>query len=246
VLATAVDACNNSAQCSFSVTVLGPLGVKSNVLAEMIALRASTPLDESFAEKFDFVILHLQNSLSPAYWIDQTHLQPDGGNTALNEEKLAANMLDVIKSSRQCPVDPAILQGLITRILKSDRLLAIISIQEATSAGLNARKIAAALAEVAKGDEEAVAGRFANAIEHYRNAWRHAIQLRLQASVDTEGKTRLRFVGQIGQSYWIEVSADMVHWSPLGTGTADAQGNVQFTDPNAANQPLRYYRVVEQ
>jgi hypothetical protein len=172
VLATAVDSSSNSSQCTFTVTVLGAQGVKSNVLAELIALRASTPLNQSFAVKFDYAILHLRNSLNPAYWIDQTHLQPAGGNMALNEEKLAANMLGVIMHSGKCPVDPAVLQGFIARILKADRLLAIISIQEAASAGVSARKVAQCVAAVAKGDEEAAAGRFANAIEHYRNAWR--------------------------------------------------------------------------
>jgi len=246
VQATAVDACTNASQCSFTVTVLGAQGVKSNVLAELIALRASTTLDESFAVKFDYAILHLQNSLNPAYWIDQTHLQPKGGNTALNEEKLAVNMLDVIMESARCPVDPAILQGFINRILKSDRLLAIISIQDAANAGLNAKKVAQDYAMVAKGDEEAAAGRYANAIEHYRNAWRHAIQLRLQVSVDAEGGTKVRFVGNNSKSYLIEVSTDLVNWVPLGTCKADAEGNVQFTDPNGGNQPLRFYRAVEQ
>jgi hypothetical protein len=245
VQATAMDACSNSASCAFSVTVLGAYGVKSNVLAQLIALRASTPLDQSFAVKFDYAILHLQNSLNAAYWIDQTHLQPRGGNTALNEEKLAAKELGVIMDSNQCPVDPAVLQGFINRILKSDRLLAIISIQEAASAGLNAKKIAEDLDMVAKGDEEAAAGRYANAIEHYRNAWRHAIQLRLQVSLAADGSARLNFVGNNSKSFLIEVSSDMVNWVSLGTCKADNEGNAQFTDSNAANRSLRFYRAVE-
>ena len=39
VQATAMDACTNVSQCAFTVTVLGAQGVKSNVLAELIALR---------------------------------------------------------------------------------------------------------------------------------------------------------------------------------------------------------------
>ena len=45
VQATAMDACTNASQCGFTVTVLGAQGVKSNVLAELIALRASATLD---------------------------------------------------------------------------------------------------------------------------------------------------------------------------------------------------------
>jgi hypothetical protein len=32
------------------------------------------------------------------------------------------------------------------------------------------------------GDQAAAAGNYANAVEHYRNAWRHVIQLQPQAA----------------------------------------------------------------
>jgi hypothetical protein len=242
----ATDGCSNSAQCSFTVTVLGAQGVKSNVLAQLIALWSNAILTKSFAQKFDAAIQHLADSLNPAYWINQTHLQPRSGNTAMNEEELAVNKLEDIMGSRKCPVAPAVLQGFIDRIVKCDRLLATISIQDAANAGLNARRIAEALAMVAKGDHEAAAGHYANAIEHYRNAWRHVLQLRLQVSLNPDGTTRLQFMGNNNKSYLIEVSPDMVNWVSSGTCTADAEGNVEFTDPNATHQPLRFYRAVEQ
>ena len=164
----------------------------------------------------------------------------------MNEEKLAVSKLWEIMESQKCPVDPAMLQGFIDRIVKCDRLLAMISIQDAARAGLNPKKVAEDLAMVAKGDREAAAGHYANAIEHYRNAWRHALQLCLQVSVNPDGTMRVRFVGNDSKSYGIEVSTDMVNWVPLGTAAADAEGNVEFTDPNTAHQPLRFYRAVEQ
>ncbi len=246
VQATAMDACTNASQCGFTVTVLGAQGVKSNVLAELIALRAGTTLDESFGVKFDSAIQHLQDSLKPGYWIDQTHLHPKSGNTAMNEEKLAANKLAEIMEAKECPVQPAVLQGFIDRIVRCDRLLAIISIQDAANAGLNAKKVAQDYAMVAKGDREADAGHYANAIEHYRNAWRHALQLQLQVSVNPDGSTRLQFVANGSTSYLIEVSTDLVNWVSLGTCTAAADGDVAFNDPNPANQQVRFYRAVEQ
>ena len=177
VQATAVDECSNSSSCLSTVTVLGPQGVKSNVLAELTSLRASANLDRSFAAKFDYVILHLESSLNPAYWVDETHLHAMGGNAALNEEKLAANMLGGIMGAKKSPIAPAVLQGFINRILKADRLLAMISIQEAANAGQDPKKIAESLRAVAQGDDEAAAGRYANAIEHYRNAWRQGLRV---------------------------------------------------------------------
>ena len=242
----ATDGGSNSVQCSFTVTVLGAQGVKSNVLAQLVALRASVVLTEAFAQVFDDAILNLGNSLNPAYWIDQTHLQPRVGNTAMIEEKLTAGELKGIMEANKCPVDPAVLQGFIDRIVKSDRLLAVISIQDATKAGLSARKVAEALAMVAAGDRAAAAGYYANAIEDYRLAWRHVLQLRLQVSLNADGTTHLQFVGGNSQSYRIEMSTDMVKWASLGTCTADAEGNVEFSDPNVAKQSLRFYRAVEQ
>jgi len=228
------------------VTVMGAQGVKSNVLAELIALRAGTTLGESFAAKFDSAIQHLQDSLNPAYWIDQTHLQAKSGNVAMNEEKLAAGKLAEIMEAKGCPVEAAVLQGLIDRIVRCDRLLAMISIQDAANAGLNAKKVAQDYGLVAKGDREADTGHYANAIEHYRNAWRHALQLQLQVGVNADGSVRLQFVGNGSGSYLIEVSSDMVNWLSLGTCTANGNGDVEFTDPNTAHQQVRFYRVVEQ
>jgi hypothetical protein len=246
VTAQATDAWSNSAQCTFTVTVLGAQGVKSNVLAQLVALRASVNPGPPFAQKFDNAIEHLADSLTPAYWIDQIHLQPRRGNTAMNDEKLAVSKLAEIKDANHCPVAPALLQGFIDRIVKCDRLLAVICITEAAQAGMNPRKVAEDLEEVAKGDEEAAAGRYANAIEHYRNAWRHALQLRLQVSVKLDGSTQLQFIGDYNGSYRIEVSTDMVNWATLAVVTADGDGTASFTDPEAAKQPNRFYRVAPQ
>jgi uncharacterized protein len=226
--------------------VLGAQGVKSNVLAELVALCARVKPVQPFAQKFDHAIEHLACSLNPLHWIDQTHLRSKGGNVAMNEEKLAANELREIMDSKKCPVDPAVLQGFIDRIVRCDRLLAVISIHEAAQAGLDPKKVAQALESVAKGDREGAAGHYANAIEHYRNAWRQPAQLRLRVSLNPDGSTQVQFVGESGQSYQIEVSTDMLNWVPLGTYTADAEGNVQTTDPGAANQPTRFYRVAAQ
>jgi len=242
----ATDCSGNSAQCSFNVTVLGAQGVKSNVLAELVALRPSVTLTEPFAQKFDDAIQHLRDSLDPVYWIDQTHLKPKLGNMAMNEEKLAANRLAEIMDSKQCPVEPALLEGFIDRIVRCDRLLAIISIQEAARAGLNPKKVAQDYALVVKGDREADTGHYANAIEHYRNAWRHALQLQLEVDLNPDGSPRLQFVGNSSKSYLIEVSTDLVNWVPLGTCTADEDGDVEFTDPAVLSESARFYRVAEQ
>lgn len=235
-----------SAQCGLTVTVLGAQGVKSNVLAQMTALRAVPTVTQPFTQKLDVAIGHLATSLTPACWIDQTHLQPKSGDAAMNEEKLAVVVLEGILHTTACPVSPDLLQGFIERIVKCDRLLAVTAVAEAAQAGQDGKKLDVARAEISKGDTEANAGHFSNAIEHYRNAWRHASQLSLQILVTPDGQTRLQFSGESGKSYRLEVSTDLVRWLPLETRTADAEGNVEFSDPNGHNQPCRFYRAVAQ
>ena len=70
--------------------------------------------------------------------------------------------------------------------------------------------------------------------------------IRLHLGLNPDGTTRVQFAGNSGQTYRIEVSSDMVKWLSLGICTADAEGNVEFSDPNVAKQPLGFYRAVEQ
>lgn len=51
--------------------------------------------------------------------------------------------------------------------------------------------------------------------------------------------------GVPGQTYQLEVSTDLNHWSPLLTQTAGANGNLAFTDP-AAGAQARFYRAQAQ
>jgi hypothetical protein len=245
VNALATDSCGNSNFCSFTVTVLGAMGVKSNVLAQLLAIQATNMLSQPVAGKLSDAIQNLQNSLNPSYWIDQTHLQPKLGSTAINDEKLAAADLSFIMGSNKSPVDPAVVQDMINRIIKADRLLAIISIQGAAAAGLNARKIAEDTAMVAKGDQAASNGHYADAIEDYRNAWNHSLQMHLQTSVTSTGSAQLQFIGNGAASYVIEVSTNLLNWVPLGTYTPDVNDNVEFIDTNAVSSSGRFYRVVQ-
>jgi hypothetical protein len=245
VNAQATDAAGNQASCSFTVTVLGTEAVRANVLAELTALRAGGNFSQAYAQQLDAAIQHLGGTLNATLWVSQTRLKPKGGNAVMREDMLAVGILADILGSKDCPIDPAVLQGLIDRVVKGDRLLAVLSIQEAAKAGLNPRKVAEDLDMVAKGDDEAKQGHYANAIEHYRNAWRHALQLRLQVSRNADGTTRLQFIGNTSQSYGVDVSTDLVHWVPVGNCTADSEGDVDFTDANSANQSRRFYRAVE-
>jgi hypothetical protein len=50
--------------------------------------------------------------------------------------------------------------------------------------------------------------------------------------------------GEPGQSYRIEASEDLVNWTPLVEVRADALGRFEFRDPTAAENAVRFYRIV--
>ena len=58
------------------------------------------------------------------------------------------------------------------------------------------------------------------------------------------GTVLLRFTGTPGNVYHLEVSSDMVNWSRVTDRTADAAGQFQYEDTNAAAASVRFYRTV--
>lgn len=58
------------------------------------------------------------------------------------------------------------------------------------------------------------------------------------------GQFGLNLAGQPGLTYVIQVSTNLVDWTPIYTNTT-LNGVVSFTDTNAANANLKFYRAVE-
>jgi hypothetical protein len=162
-------------------------------------------------------------------------------------EKGTVSELQEIIRNRRSQIPDATAQNLIDRLVKCDRLLAMVSIQDAAAAGTNPRRISENLQEVRRGDQDAAAGRPTQAIQHYWNAWSHGVQIHVCARPDPRGgNMHLQFLGDAAQVYVIQASTNLVDWVTVGTATPDAQGDVNFTDPDAGNYPARFYRVVEQ
>ncbi len=56
------------------------------------------------------------------------------------------------------------------------------------------------------------------------------------------GSVTANLSGTAGGTYIIEASTDLVHWTPLATNVADANGNLSLIDSNAVIYPVRFYR----
>jgi hypothetical protein len=205
VSCSATDSVGNLATCDFPVTVLGARGVKSNVLAELVILRGIATnridcgeLDEAIEDMIDALGLdtvraprwvqqahrpphcagHHQHPGAPL-WLDETHVDRRYGEWVFLHEKNAVNELVEIIKHKRSQIPDATAQDLIERLVRVDRLLAVASIQDAAQAGVSAKKLAKAEAEVAKGDQAAAKGSPGQAIEHYRNAWEYVAHLEI-------------------------------------------------------------------
>jgi len=152
------------------------------VLAEMRALRL-TVTDKHDADELDDAIAKLAASLNPALW----RVPADGvrlnlangeynGEKAIELEKQSVQELEELIHDKKSALSDAQLQGWCDRIAAMDRLLAVTQIQDAQAAGADATKIAEALKELAKGDDENLKDKRHEGIDHYKNAWKQAVE----------------------------------------------------------------------
>jgi tetratricopeptide (TPR) repeat protein len=189
-------------------------------------------------------IRHLTQLLERDLWLDQAHLAGKHGDRVFREAKEAVKKLQELIQSKKSGLPDATLQNLLRRIVQAGHLLAVITIHEVARAGLDHKKLEQALAELVDGDTEAATGRSDEAIEHYRQAWRHAQHLRLQPQRGTsEDDLRLEFLADAGQRYILEASTNLTDWVTLGQTRADADGCVGFEDHVTRPLTARFYRV---
>jgi hypothetical protein len=136
-----------------------------------LAFYRSTVTDKEDGKRLDDAIKHLDKSLDPTLWADDTHLASKG-NKVFDEEREAVKKLQEIQKDKKSTIPDGDLQGFIDRIVAVDRQLAQTAVDDA--AGGNANELDKANDELAKGDAEAAAGKPTNAIDHYKHAWEHA------------------------------------------------------------------------
>jgi hypothetical protein len=65
----------------------------------------------------------------------------------------------------------------------------------------------------------------------------------LATTMAVGGRFQLAGTGLVGHTYEIQATTNLVAWEAIGTGTPDTNGYFRFTDENAQNYPMRFYRV---
>lgn len=242
----AIDTSSNTSRCSFNVTVLGARGVKSNVLASAVSLR-STATNVLDRIALDGVITELRRALMPSIWVDETHVVNWNGAWVFGNELAAVAQLQFLNNCRRSSIPTNTVNGLIGRLVKDDRLLAVVNIRNAANAGANSNKVARVLAIVAQGDQLAAKGKPDQAILMYWNAWYQAQFLKKSITPpDVCQAMQLQFAGSPGRMYWVQACMDGVNWFNVSKIKADSAGGVAFTDNNAGNHAPWLYQVVGQ
>jgi hypothetical protein len=117
----------------------------------------------------DATISRLEASLGDDLWLDDIQLDPRRGHQLFDADKFAVSRLADLTA-----LPEGFAEGLVARIIGLDRVLVEMALADAIALDGDARKIDKALRDLARGDLELAAGRFGDAIEHYKNAWKKA------------------------------------------------------------------------
>jgi predicted extracellular nuclease len=119
----------------------------------------------------------IEDSLNPAYWIDDFHLT-DQGNKVFDEEKKAVMDLIKVLGPTEAEVDVVI-----AALVKADQDLAATAIDDAIAAGGSEKFIDKALLEMEEAQADLDQGRPEKAIDHYKQAWHFAQKALAEAPV---------------------------------------------------------------
>jgi nitrous oxidase accessory protein NosD len=149
-----------------------PRAMKQAVLDQVNA--AIPGASKHDADKLKDVSKKLTDSLTPSNWIDGSHLVPKRGDHVFDDEKDAVHTLMDMQKDKNTQIPSATLQSWIDQLVSADQTLAQTEINDATTAGGDAKKLADAQKEMAKASDSLSKGKYDDAIDHYKNAWHKA------------------------------------------------------------------------
>jgi hypothetical protein len=131
--------------------------------------------DRQDRKKLDDAIRDLTDAVNASLWINSTHPKPKGGQQVFNEEREVVNTLRLLLKDKRSRLDDAVLQLMMERLARVDRVLALIAIKDSIDGRGNLFKIALAGRAFAEGEQDFREKRYAQAIENYKEAWKLAL-----------------------------------------------------------------------
>jgi hypothetical protein len=172
LIVTAEDQAGNIATLTVKFTIFSPELLKTDAIAELTALlpTGNKDTDKKIGEAID----HINKSLDPKLWASNTSLDTKDGDKVFNEEKdTVKKLLELEKDKKTPPEIIPELEAVIVKLLTADKLLAQTAINENSP---NGKEIDKANKEMGKAADELDKGHPDAAIDHYKNAWKHAMK----------------------------------------------------------------------
>lgn len=167
----ASDGTLRSNTATVTVTVHAPVNrPRADKRQALATLRSLLPTGRRHVDKkLENAIEHLEKSLDPKLWLDDSHLTKTG-RKVFQEEKRAVGRL------REINEPPGPVAVVVDALVDADQTLARTAIDEATTEGGDAKKISKAENEMKKASDMIANGYLRKAIEHYGRAWKNAKQ----------------------------------------------------------------------
>jgi hypothetical protein len=149
-----------------------PRSLKQDVLDEINGTIPTS--DKHDTDKLREAAKNLGESLESGLWGDDNHLALKGGDKVFEKEKEAVKKLSELLKDKSPTVSTGTLQGWIDSLVAADKNLAQTAIDEAGSG--DPKKLDEANKEMGKADDELTKGHEDGAIDHYKNAWKKAME----------------------------------------------------------------------
>lgn len=138
--------------------------------ASVSTLQGMLPTGDSKADKsIEKAIAHVEESLTPDWWMDDFDLDPKNGKKVFANERRAVKEL-----TKKHTQGIAEIQVVVDALVSADQALAQRALDAATEASGDPRDLSKALKEMAKAAKELEKGRPDKAIDHYGKAWKKA------------------------------------------------------------------------
>jgi len=150
-------------------------------------LKTQYPDDNLTIEKIDSAINSIQNSLNSALWIDDSHLNPNGGEQIFEEDRNAILNLTLVIQTQEIVFQNSseenklieeeklqTLQEIVRDIIESERVLVGNAIEDAQAYVKDTNELGLAVLEFSNAEEKFQLEEYIEALNFYKNSWMHS------------------------------------------------------------------------
>ena len=160
---------------------------RGDLIDRLQVLKTQYTGDNLTIEKIDSAINSIQNSLNSALWIDDSHLNPNGGEQIFEEDKNAILNLTLVIQTQEIIIQNSpeenklieeekllTLQEMVIDIIDSEKVLVGNAIEDAQAYVKDASELGLAVLEFNNAEEKFQLQEYIEALNFYKNSWIHS------------------------------------------------------------------------